>query len=317
MQRRNRKGVRSKVSGFGASAGGVVPELFHYYEQENAGLGAARNAGLRQVKTKMVGFLDSDDWVPTTYIERLTDRIEREGELPDLLYTLPTVFDTATNKFLNWADKSLIDTIFYDDAVVVYPQYDPRILGAEVSACAKLYRVSLLRQHNFSFPEGTKWEDVEPNYQLLHVAGRIIAEKSTGFIYRINTGGQITSSVGRDRLQIVSVFSGLFARAASENWKRVEISYVLRAFFIFTKWSISSCTNNVRKELVPLLHEAYLFISRESLTQFYHDMCLPRKDRMYIWLLRSSFYTLLASPVRYMYAKKRVIKILSIAGIKG
>ena len=42
-----------------------------YYEQENAGSAAARNAGLNHATGEYVGFVDSDDWVEANMFERL------------------------------------------------------------------------------------------------------------------------------------------------------------------------------------------------------------------------------------------------------
>ena len=50
------------------------PEMFTYIYQENKGLGAARNTGLKLVDTEYVGFLDSDDW--------LVGCDKRTGEVP-------------------------------------------------------------------------------------------------------------------------------------------------------------------------------------------------------------------------------------------
>jgi glycosyltransferase involved in cell wall biosynthesis len=44
-------------------------ERFHYLEQENKGLGATRNIGIRSVASKYILCLDSDDRISPTYIE--------------------------------------------------------------------------------------------------------------------------------------------------------------------------------------------------------------------------------------------------------
>ena len=54
------------------------PELFTYIYQANAGLGAARNKGMRCVETPYIEFLDSDDWLMPRTIENVTKIIKKE-----------------------------------------------------------------------------------------------------------------------------------------------------------------------------------------------------------------------------------------------
>ena len=69
------------TDGSGALARGVVlrDPRFTVIEQENAGLSAARNAGLDRATGDYVCFLDSDDRLAPNYLERLVGAIEDSG----------------------------------------------------------------------------------------------------------------------------------------------------------------------------------------------------------------------------------------------
>lgn len=287
------------------------PHIFRYYEQKNAGLGATRNVGLKYVTTEMVGFLDSDDWVPKTYIERITERINRAGILPDLLYTLPVVFDCATSRFYDWMDKPIFNRIFPNDAIDVCPKNKPGIMALEPNANRKLYRTEFLLHNNILFPENTKWEDVEPHFELLHLADTCMSISNTGFIYRTNSGSQITASVGPDRLQVISVFSRALEKANNEKWSQIEKSYILRMMYSFSKWSISCATNAVRKELICQLHNFYKNVQKKTLKQYYVDLKVKRRDKLYIYALRSNAYKILICPVKYNKIRSFVWKTIN------
>ena len=137
---------------------------------------------------------------------------------------------------------------------------------------------------------GTKWEDVEPHFQLLHLANRCIGEGNIGFCYRINSGGQITTSIGPDRLQVVSVFSRAFNKALQESWDGIELSYILKMMTNFMEWCINCSSVPVRKQLVEKVHDLYNAVPNERFRNFYKDIHLARKQRLYVELLRSPFY---------------------------
>ena len=266
------------------------PELFQYIEQENCGLGAARNRGLQDVQTDYVTFLDSDDWLMPRYVEILSKRLHEENEIPEMVFTLPRIYDMALNSFIPWMDQSLFYTLFSAGGTVINPKADSRIYALEPNACRRVYYMPFLKSVHFSFPEGTKWEDVEPHFQLLHLANRCIGEARIGFCYRINSGGQITTSIGPDRLQVISVFSRIFSQAMHESWDGIEISYILKMMTNFMEWCINCSSVPVRKQLVAEIHQLYKTIPTERFKNFYSDIRLARKQKLYIQLLRSPFY---------------------------
>ena len=287
------------------------PSTFRLIEQENLGLGAARNAGLKDVETEWVTFLDSDDWVPTSYIEILTRRIADEKIKPDIVFTLPVIFDMADSMYKNWMDKGLFESIFATNKSVNITNA-PQIMALEPSVNRRVFRTSFLMQNHFSFPEGTKWEDVEPHFQLLHLANTCIAVGDTGFIYRINSGGQITSTVGTDRLQIETVFSNLFRRMSEENYSNVELSYAIKMFLSFSTWSIQCCSNEVRVDLLEKLHLLWKRIPQDVLNEYYKEFNVNKGLINYINRIRSPLYRFMKSPIKYEKYKSNIKKLLPI-----
>ena len=62
-----------------ADYAGRYPGLIRLIEQENGGLGAARNTGLEAARGEFVCFLDSDDWWEDTFLEEMVAAAERYG----------------------------------------------------------------------------------------------------------------------------------------------------------------------------------------------------------------------------------------------
>lgn len=285
------------------------PDMITYIYQENKGLGAARNTGLQVVDTEYVSFLDSDDWLMPRFVEILKERIDSYNESPQLIYTLPVVYDMVNKRFRDWMDKPLFDELFAKTDVVINPKNSLKIYELEPNACRKVYHTAFLRKHNFAFPEGTKWEDVEPHFQLLHVAKRCIGEGRIGFCYRINSGNQITASGGMDRLQVASVFERAMQYGLTNKWEPGVLSRILKMMLNFSKWSVDVSRKEVRSLLAEKLHILYLSIPKPVLEQYFEDMWVSKHDRLLIKLYRSRFYKLVGIPHVYEFGKKILAKI--------
>lgn len=89
----------------------TYPDNVHYIEQKNAGVSAARNAGLRVADGEYVAFIDSDDKVSQDYFSNLIILLEAN---PDICYAAARVkwfgakndYHVADGKF---AETGLID----------------------------------------------------------------------------------------------------------------------------------------------------------------------------------------------------------------
>lgn len=272
------------------------PDLVKVITQENKGLGAARNTGLQYVNTPFVTFLDSDDWEDPQFVEKVRILLERQEELPDIVFSLPWNFDVGCNRLCRWKDCDLMNQIFFraQDTRVCNVRNEHALYALEPSTNRRIYRMDFLRRIDLHFTEGRKWEDVVPHFMAVHHAERCIAIRDTGFYYRINNGSQITSGGGASRLDVVPVFKEILAKATEEQWEDYEIAYIIRMMLDFVKWSIEVTNVDYIDQLLSDLHVFFQSISSRYF-KLYLQICpvAYRLDWLLCKLLRGPFYGLL------------------------
>lgn len=281
------------------------PNMFTYMEQKNKGLGAARNLGLRKIDTTYVTFLDSDDWWPIKTMERIRKCIEKTSIIPDLIFTCPTVFNMTTNSYSKWRDNDYVIDIFNRYGETISAHAIQELYGTEASVCRLVIKYDILKSNNFSFPEGVKWEDVVPHFQILNWSRRCVLLSDAGFTYRINSGSQITSSSGKGRLDIVPVFAKAFSYAIDNNWLDIEIAYIFKLFMEFVAWFLKETRREVYPDLVEKLHDFVNALPNECYKNYCKIFNPGKKEKFYWHILKSNvFYKTIKNQFNYKRFKE-------------
>ncbi|MFE2295312.1 CDP-glycerol glycerophosphotransferase family protein [Streptomyces sp. NPDC059452] len=128
---------------------------FRLIRQENAGLGAARNAGVREAhpEGEFLTFVDSDDVVPPGAYERMLAELDRSGS------------DFATGNVLRLrANGALEQSPMFRKPMekarsATHVTRDWILLGDRI-ACNKVFRRTFWDEHAFAFPAGVLYEDI-------------------------------------------------------------------------------------------------------------------------------------------------------------
>lgn len=142
--------------------------------QENKGLSAARNAGIKIAKGKYICFIDSDDYIENDMIKYLYEGIKRNNA------------DICCCGFSNIYENGKIERITIPEKEIIYNKekaLDIHLFSGYIDVVAwnKLYDISLFR--NIQYPEGKLYEDMLTTYKLIDSSNKIVLLPESKYYY--------------------------------------------------------------------------------------------------------------------------------------
>ncbi len=202
-------------------------------DQENKGLGGARNTGIQHAAGEFLVFLDSDDYIPSSMLEEI-DSYLQEYNL-DIL-----AFDC---NMVNTSGKILQVATVADISGEYTALSKKQFLLLEPTACLKVYRRSLYTAHAILFPERLWYEDLATVLKLVPHANHLGYLKKPLYYY-VQHEASITHSQNTARmLEIITAFdstlqyyktSGLLAEFHDElEWNCILHVLYYSAFRFF------------------------------------------------------------------------------------
>jgi CDP-glycerol glycerophosphotransferase len=164
---------------------------FRLVSQSNAGLGAARNTGIREARGEFLAFVDSDDLVPSEAYARMVSSLDASGSD----FATGNVFRLRANgrteqspMFREPMAKCRTATHVTRDWPLLYDRI----------ACNKVFRRAFWDRHSFAFPEGVLFEDIPVILPAHFFAASVDVLHETVYLWR-DRDGSITTRRARPR----------------------------------------------------------------------------------------------------------------------
>ena len=178
--------------------------------KKNQGLGAARNSGLSLSKGEYVTFVDSDDWISESHIERLFRTAARS--LADaVIGSYTRVYSDGRKKIIR---ANLAQGTYEGERQIVSEIVLPLIgsvpeskndVQLEASVCMNLYRTDVIRKHGMQFLNERKIgsEDLFFNLDFFMHSSRVEVSDEVGYFYFENRNS-ISRAYDRRRIERVN-----------------------------------------------------------------------------------------------------------------
>lgn len=175
----------------------LVDSRFRLINQDNQGLSAARNTGLRNLKeeSSFVAFVDSDDYLNPLFLEKLAEQISEDVD----------IIEGSIQSFKEGIYYNLLQ-IHQDKVVLTTVEEKLEQLvsqGLRGSVFPKLYRKSLLND-NF-FPKGFIFEDLAVIPELVTLSKKWVKIQDVLYYYRIRDNSITTKSFSEKNLDIFKI----------------------------------------------------------------------------------------------------------------
>lgn len=184
-------------------------DRIRYFYKENGGLSDARNFGLKHIRGEYVSFIDSDDWVESTYLEYLFNAIKiNDSDMSTCIYML-----RQDGKAIPWK------TLPSEPRVLSGREALISLLSADainVSSNGKLLRSSLFE--DICFPCGKHFEDVGTTYKLIQKSKTVAVGGAPLYNYFMRSNSITHSSNSRifDRFELAKY---AYLDLQSDDWE--------------------------------------------------------------------------------------------------
>lgn len=136
------------------------PSKVFVYSKENGGLSDARNYGIQYATGDYLSFIDSDDWVDLTMIEKLHDAIVKH-QADIAICDMEYIYDDQPSRYSSCGDFDVLVT-----------EQHPEVILLNNSACNKLFKKELFQ--SIRFPKGQWYEDLATIPQIMYLTHKIV-----------------------------------------------------------------------------------------------------------------------------------------------
>lgn len=205
--------------------------------KENGGISSARNAGLKIARGEYVTFIDSDDFIKITMLEKLYDQTsDFEIIFSDFIF-----YNNNSKKIEDSVRTHLkLKKINEMKGSYIYPEGDVVVWG-------KLYRTDFLKKNNLFFKEGIIHEDELFTIQSYFLAKKIQQVEEQSYCYRINRQGSIMNSSQKEKhmlaYEVIANELGKFRNNFKEN------SFEELRLYIYEKYYEGFAASFINKEI--------------------------------------------------------------------
>lgn len=260
----------------------------------NAGLGMARNTGIDNATGKYIFFIDSDDYVDTSLVEKCVTSAEQYSS-DVVIYGRNDVYEDGTIK-----EKKVLEQkdFFEKDAIInqLLPEMFTYDKGFGVSAWGKMYNLNTIRKLNCRFVSEREIISEDAYFELVFFSkisvASIVRECLYFYYKRINS---LSRSFKEDRAEKNNIFlQKMLDYVVRENLPSKVANHITARYHMYmisaAKLILSSDLSKKHKstEIYKILRDKVWHDSLNSDVVYLHNRSL----RVFLKLLKYKWFWL-------------------------
>ncbi len=242
---------------------------FLYFRKKNGGLSDARNYGMKKASGKYLVFVDGDDFLFPTYLEKLYQTIIEES------------VSVCVCEFVrDYPDKVKYNAISAQDVTLFrYP-----------AAWNKMYEKALLDQNKIFFPVGKFYEDLEFTSKVLMISNFAIIHEP--LYHYFQNGNSIMHTYDERIFHIYDVLDHLVSFAKERDVYEQKKPYLEFAFIYHILIGTMYRASFLKNFRVQMIRDIVKHVE-ENYPEWYNNeylQDLPISFRMMLFLIRIRAY---------------------------
>lgn len=150
-----------------------IDKRIRIIEKENGGISSARNVGIKEATGDYIHFIDSDDYIPLNYYEKMIKASDN------------TNADIVCSGFYFEECKEM--SVYYKDTFILTNLYDKlykTFINYFNYVWRYLIKTSFIKENNFYFINGKVYEDIGYTLELLIKANKVVIVPKVQYFYR-------------------------------------------------------------------------------------------------------------------------------------
>ena len=249
------------------------PNINYIKLEKNIGVGNARNIGIENAKTKYITFLDSDDWVDTTFYEKMLQTIEHDNTDICISGIKTEVDDVYNWKYrYKYPSNLIVDNNFCMHSLT--KQYNTDITISPI-VNNKIYNRSMILNNEIFFDKSRRAQDLFFSFMIFIYANKISICQDVFYHYYQRS----FSATHNFTKQYVDDYFYILLSLKKELYIRGLFSSYIKEYECYVNHYMTKLINNMfkniqtvseqKKYMVYILKKSAELISIEKLIEYF------------------------------------------------